>query len=61
MYLLTLYGDTAHSTLISADRFPSVKRLAYYLGEQPSKIYNFIQQRAKSKGILKYVEINKIK
>ena len=59
MYLVKLYRDTAHQMLVRADRYPSVTRAAYFLGRKPADIYNWIRQRTKPKGILKFVEINK--
>ena len=60
MYLVYLYKDVAHKTLIRADRYPSIVRAAYFLGMESADIYNFLRNKARIKGILMYVEIKNI-
>ena len=60
MYVVKLFKDVAHESLVRADRFPSVARAAYFLGMEPTDIYNFLRNKARIKGILKYVEIKNI-
>ena len=60
MYLVKLYNDADHNALVRADRYPTVARAAYYLGVEPAAIYNYLRNKARIKGILKYVEINNI-
>ena len=60
MYLLKVFGDVGHDVCIREDRYPTVKRLAYFLGHDPSHIYNWMRRRAATKGILKFVEIYKL-
>ena len=60
MYLLKVFADIAHDVLIRADTYKTVPEAAYFLGENPSRVYNWINQRTKSEGILKFVEFYKI-
>ena len=59
MYLLKLYADIPHKTLVRADRYPTIKRVAYFLGREPATIYNFLRQKSRGKGILRFVELKK--
>ena len=59
MYLVNVYKDIAHKELVRADRYETIVRVAYYLGRDPSHLYNWMHRRTKPRGILKFVEINK--
>ena len=57
MYLLTLFRDDSHEVLVRADRYQSMRRMAYFLGVERSDLYNWLHHRTKPRGILKFVEI----
>ena len=45
MYLVNVYKDIAHKELVRADRYETIVRVAYYLGRDPSHLYNWLHRR----------------